>query len=388
MERRELEAKLIANPDNADAFLVYADYLQTQGDPRGELIMLHHTGKMDEAKDYLEQHKEVLLGPLANYRTTFDGEAADAFEWRLGFIRSARLSYDSNCVDDVEVELEEGEEVSLVGAVEAVLTHPSGMLLEEIVIPINMLDDGCYFEPVLQAIAKHGAPMLKRLRVGEYQHAGPKVNDSDYSYEVSWAGVGDLSALWKAVPKLERLVIQSGLGSSSLGSPDSLGAVDLPNLRHLEIISGGISGENLRALANAKWPSLTYMDLWLGSSNYGFDGAASDLEPIFDAVSVPKLAHLGLMNAEITDEICARLATAKITAQLEELSLAHGMMSNDGAAALLKAKPALKKLKRLILDNNYLSQADAASLADVCAGVSIGEQRDGDPDDRYVALAE
>lgn len=43
-----LESAILANPglkeENADAYMVYADWLQGQGEPRGELIALQAAG--------------------------------------------------------------------------------------------------------------------------------------------------------------------------------------------------------------------------------------------------------------------------------------------------------------------------------------------------------
>ena len=43
-KREELEAKLIENPNDVELRMVYADLLQSTGDPRGELIVLSHRG--------------------------------------------------------------------------------------------------------------------------------------------------------------------------------------------------------------------------------------------------------------------------------------------------------------------------------------------------------
>src|SRR5689334_19883893 len=95
-QEKDLLAKLIDDPSDIDTLLVYADLLQSKGDPRGELIALQHKKKTDEADALLAKHDAELYGPLEAYKTTFDGSDAEAFEWRLGFIRTARLSYDSN----------------------------------------------------------------------------------------------------------------------------------------------------------------------------------------------------------------------------------------------------------------------------------------------------
>jgi len=388
MERNpDLEAKLIADPSNTDAYLVYADFLQSKSDPRGELITLQHAGKTKEAEAFLEAHADELYGPLKNYRKTFDGSAADAFSWRLGFIRSARLSLDSNSVDEVEVE--DGVEISLETCLAELLKHPSGMLLEELVIPINMLDDGAYFEPLVKVIAEHGAPTLKSLRIGEFSCAGGPGGTGDYEYEISWTTLGDASGLWKAVPRLERLVLQVGLGSTSAsGTTDNLGQIDLPNLRHLEVITGGMSQSCVTSFVEAKLPELVYMDLWLGSSSYGFAGSVDDVVPILDGARLPKLQHLGLMNTELTDDICDRLGTAKILPRLREVSLKYGTMSDAGARALASTKTAFKHLTLLDVSENCLGSEGVGEVEGLCSNVMTDQQKAGDEDDRYVSLSE
>ncbi|MBA3538368.1 MAG: TIGR02996 domain-containing protein, partial [Deltaproteobacteria bacterium] len=48
----KLEAAILADPDDTAAYLVYADWLQSRGDPRGELIVLQHQlGTLDKATE-------------------------------------------------------------------------------------------------------------------------------------------------------------------------------------------------------------------------------------------------------------------------------------------------------------------------------------------------
>lgn len=85
------------------------------------------------------------------------------------------------------------ERLSLEEALALLLTHPSGVLLRDLLIPINMLDDGCYFGPLCKVIAKHGAPALRSLHLGQYRFAGPRVpKGTDYNYEISWTSFGDI----------------------------------------------------------------------------------------------------------------------------------------------------------------------------------------------------
>src|SRR5262245_51595688 len=54
----KLEAAIAADPDDADAYLVYADWLQAQGDPRGELIVLAHANKAKAAAKLIAANME------------------------------------------------------------------------------------------------------------------------------------------------------------------------------------------------------------------------------------------------------------------------------------------------------------------------------------------
>jgi len=85
----KLEALIDQNIDDIDAYLVYADWLQQQGDPRGDFILLcHHAGQQHspaiaEAKDqYLKDWGGELLGDLYEPYQRREIE----LNWRLGFI--------------------------------------------------------------------------------------------------------------------------------------------------------------------------------------------------------------------------------------------------------------------------------------------------------------
>ncbi|MFT3709663.1 MAG: TIGR02996 domain-containing protein [Archangium sp.] len=378
-----LEAKLIDNPADHAAYLVYADWLQSHGDLRGELIKLQHEGKEDEANELIEANSDAFLGALKHYRTTFDGTEEDGLEWKRGFIKKATFSYDNNSAEDIDVE--EGVEIALETGLSALLTHPSGALLEELVIPINMLDDGGYFGPVVGALMQHGAPALRRLRIGRFSCCGGPGGEGDYEYEISWTGVGDLSGLWKAVPRLEKLVIQSGMGGSSAsGEEDALGTIEHANLKHLEIITGGLSQDCVRSIANAKLPNLETLIIWFGDDNYGAGGGVDDLKPLFEGAGFPKLKHLGLCNSDFADEIAQALVTAPIVARLESISLQYGTLQ-DGGARALAAIPNIGKLK-VNISENCVGDAAAEELQAKCAGLTWEDQKKNT--DRYVSLSE
>ncbi len=380
-----IEAKLIENPDDAAQALVYADFLQSKGDPRGTLISLQHAGKQAEADALLEQHADVFLGPLTTYKTTLDGLDTNGFEWRRGFIRKATLSFDAYASEDADVP--EGTQLSLETALAELLQHPSGALLEELVLPINMLEDGGYFSPLVSTLSKFGAPALRKLRIGMFSCSGGPGGEGDYEYEISWTGIGDAGGLWSALPRLERLVIQSGLGNSSVDNSvrDGLGTIRHDKLKHFQVITGGLSIECLQSIANADLPALEFLEVWTGSANYGAGGGVDDLAPLFAGTKFPKLKSLGLCNSEFSDDLAKALTKAPIVAQLETLSLRYGTLSDEGASALL----AIPNLKKLTLDvrNNYLTEPMVEKLK-AAGGTVLADSQRGEAGDRYVSLSE
>src|SRR5678816_2753004 len=67
-----LEAAIVANPSDRDAYAVFGDWLQEQGDPRGELISLQLAYKDKTAKQLIDKHADYFLGPLAAHQTVYD----------------------------------------------------------------------------------------------------------------------------------------------------------------------------------------------------------------------------------------------------------------------------------------------------------------------------
>ena len=77
------------SPEEVDARLVYADYLQERGDPRGELIMLQlHTprtaAQAARETELVEEHAEAWIGRLTKITTWV--------EFELGFLARCGLA--------------------------------------------------------------------------------------------------------------------------------------------------------------------------------------------------------------------------------------------------------------------------------------------------------
>ncbi|WP_105968981.1 STM4015 family protein [Streptomyces geranii] len=189
--------------------------------------------------------------------------------------------------------------------------------------------------------------------------------------EISWITQGEVTPLLEAFPALEEFTVRGGNG---LVFP----AVRHERLRKLAVESGGLPVAVVRGIAGSDLPALVELDLWLGTPEYGGDAEIADLEPFFAGTRLPGLTHLALRNSEMQDAICTALASAPVVARLEVLDISMGVLTDDGATALLTGQP-LTHLKKLDLYHNYLSDELRTRLLETLepAGVEV----DADPED-------
>ncbi|MFE9773261.1 STM4015 family protein [Streptomyces sp. NPDC005931] len=208
--------------------------------------------------------------------------------------------------------------------------------------------------------------------------------------EISWINQTDVTPLLAGFPALEEFGVRGGQG------------LEFPALRHdvlrsLTVETGGLPVGVVRGIGASELPALERLDLWLGTSWYGADSEAADLEPILSGARLPRLRHLALRNSEIQDEVAAAVASAPVVARLEALDLSMGTLGDEGAAALLAGQP-LTHLKSLDLHHHYISEPMQQRIRETLepAGVEV----DLDPDDaesdededgtvqRYVSVGE
>ncbi|WP_328499046.1 STM4015 family protein [Streptomyces sp. NBC_00414] len=161
--------------------------------------------------------------------------------------------------------------------------------------------------------------------------------------------LGSVAPVLEAFPGLRELALRGGEG---LEFPETGHA----QLRTLRVESGGLPPEAAAQIAAADLPSLQRLDLWLGDDNYGGGTTAEDLAPLLRGERKPALRHLGLQNSPIQDELAAALASAPVVPRLTSLSLALGMLTDEGAASLLQGQP-LTHLRELDLSHHFLSHA-------------------------------
>jgi uncharacterized protein (TIGR02996 family) len=264
-----LEEALRAEPNDSSAALVYADWLEQQGHPRGALIAVQHRLSLDPRDAELTDAERTIFAQsgdslvsralLAHLSIERNGHETalsrslsegGTISFDHGFIRSARLNMKRRGIDeDVLWEL---------------LRHPSARALASLNIKIDKSRDSALVATMLT----HGArPPLRWLHF-TVEHKGMTV---------------DLSGLDAAFPLLEDL--QLTIHNVRLGS------LELPRVKRLAVLADHSDIGLL--LATRTWPELEA--LWLM-------GEHDKLRLAFERPSFPKLHTLSLQLRPGSDE--------------------------------------------------------------------------------------
>lgn len=336
----ELERAIARAPDDADAHLVYADWLQAEGDPAGELIVLQQqrasAADLDAVESvagaerrYLDSHWDDLLPGVP--------AASVGLRWRLGFVREAHYLVTQS--DEATDELD-----ALLGA-------PVARFLQAVGIEHRSYVSSDY-QPLLETLATHRRLPLKALSIGTDRNSGR---------------LGSLRVVHEAFADLEWLRVR---GYSI--DPDGL---QLEKLRSLELRVRETDALVIEALRNAAWPQLEHLTLDLRGGQLIPD----DIEGLLRDGRFPRLRHLALLSAAgLSNELCRVLSGSPIVNQLVTLDLSDGSMTQAGAEALAAGLGDASDLQLINLAENNLERAVAAFgnlAADVHYGVQNGAGR-------------
>lgn len=368
MDNPELERAIAADPDQDDAFLVYADWLQSRGHPRGELAMIDRElagglrGERARAlrarrRALFSRHQIELLGPLAGIDTTSVWLHLD---WHLGFIRGARIGRCLRGDARLDHELPEvrlprtaqDQPVALL-ALRAVLQSPAARLLQR--LEIEPIDDGgprATFEPLVAEIVREERPALRALSLTGLSRAPERLP--------VWPTAGPVGALVVAAPRLRELCLSS--------VDVSIGELAFPELEVLRLQLMRCKHDHLEDLRRAAWPLLHTLELWLGDSPVPFEALCETL-----GQRLPGLGYLGLRNSENTDALVDQLTRSSMMARLGGLELSGGTLTDNGARKLATMARRLGGLERLDVSSNYLTSKGRRRLGKLPC-VHIGHQ--------------
>jgi len=366
----ELEAKILENPDDTSAYLVYSDWLSEQGDSRGELIavQVRLQGNEDATlrareQALLSQHGNEWLGQLAAL-----GDDDMKLVWRNGFIHSVRFGPE---LDDYETSEQDFGEL-----VRTLCRLPAARLLDELVVGGKDYDDyPTSWEDCIEALAQSEVPT--RLRRLEFNCGG--------YWDISSTELGNLEPAYPKLGELEALRIE--LGDMEFGT------MDLPRLRSLEAVTGGLTVDNLQSVAAAAWPHLERLSLHLGEEggDYGGDIGVDDVVDFLARLNAPNLRHLGLCNTNHSDVLVRHVAESKILPQLKTLDFSDGTLGAQGARTIIEHAGRFEHLAQIKARHHYVSDTVVQELGAAFPGptvIDFTEPEDEDDGYRYVSVSE
>jgi len=278
-------------------------------------------------------------------------------------------------------EYEEGDK-SASTMVADIMADEEFQSLEEIVIGCwgDAWDASC--QPIIDGIVENKDKFshIKSLFFG--------FMDSE-ECEVSWIIQGDYSRLWEAMPQLERIVIK---GSQEL----VLGDISHANLKHLEIICGGLPSSVIKAVEKAKLPALEELLLYIGIDNYDFDGNIDTIKELLSGSDFPGLRYLGILDSDIEDDIAEAVFNSKYISQITTVSLAGGTLTDKGGQIVLEGIKKYPNIKKADLHYHFMTDDMMDKLDELAdeLDIEIDVSEDQEPDEYdgeiyyYVMLSE
>jgi hypothetical protein len=376
----------------AAEWLVFADSLQSKGDPRGELIALADAGDLGKRDAHVKAHADALLGPAAKH---LGGPLT--IDWKWGFIDSAEIAGDAS--------------VNFVAVLETLLGGPHAEHLRSLTLTgLTPTTTNVDLSPAVQRAAKVAS--LQHVRLVDKRAAGVSTLVSrDYDPEQNLVNFGSLDPLW-ALPALRSLeVVMADVRQLEPGTIRSSTLTDL-KVHGLRFAGSGYGdgdpNDLAQALGAASLPALASLDLrlceeWTANvpddsdayRPYWPDGDAGSEEgaddgdgegALWGAELGPMLAMLAksttlqqlrLTSFENGEGLLQALAEHGLPSSLEALDLS-GSMVDEACVPLFEANAGYRKLKRLVVEDTRLNEKAFAALKKLIPEV-IGE-----PGERYL----
>ena len=361
-------AAIAAAPDDDGVRLIYADWLDEQADPRGDLIRvqvaLARLPPFDPRRRALADAEAHLLARYADlWSAPFRGLATGPV-FRRGFVEEVKVTARQFLAHPGEL-FRAGPVRHLhlldgASHVAAALASPHLARLTGLTVYAQYLR-----EPLAEALA--ASPHLGNLRT---LHLGRNHVGDPGCRRLLGAALGPLADLDLADNELTddaaAQLVAAGrhgtlarldLGGNALtaaGAARLVGAGVFPRLERLSLARNRLGGRRPGpALARVAaldlggngltpddvasllaGPAAGVRELDLGHNRLGDDGARA----LADAPSAAGLRSLGLANAALTDDGLAALAASPRLARLESLDVRNNPLSDQGFRALLAAR--------------------------------------------------
>lgn len=337
-----MERAIEKDPDDERAMLVYGDWLQSRGDPRGALMSVQHALETAEGerreillsreKELFGTHRNALLRQFAEYDRHRDWPMLK-LRWRRGFVDGAELW----------IAKKEIEEWFL-----AFVDLPVCRFLRELSVPeitaTRYDEDACIpwysYAAVVDVLANQTRlATLERLELGS-----PDIGDT-MRFNLANRELGRVDGLFRQLPRLRSLSLAAGSAE--------LGEIDAPSLERFAFHTGALHRDHVASMRKARWPKLTALTVGIGDLPPARGGATlADLEWLLIAKELPRLTHLGIVNVRDGDALCEQILASRVLKQLESLDLSYGSVTDAGLEAFGGGKKKLAGLKRIELTDN------------------------------------
>jgi len=335
----ELRAALHAAPDNLEAWRVYGDWLQTRGDPRGELIAVE-CALLDGRRDGRERlnlatRRDTLL--MEHFLDVYTEALNDV----LRRCRTVKVDVWSGFLVRAQLVQGVGDHApGLFSLVDVVCNSPGIEFLRELHLGFH---EGAKLSRnamgrALKRLVKSGPHRaLQRLHIELARPHGT---------------IGLLTPLYVAAPNLKSLSVR--------GNGIDLGVLEHPCLEQLVVETPALSGASLRSVADAQLPRLRELTVYLGSSEGQRRGVPGiddrDLARLCQTDGLSALEHLGLPNYAGNDALIAHLVASPLLRQVTSLDLSMGGLTDAGAEWLLEYRGRFAHLESIDLAGNMLDE--------------------------------
>lgn len=343
--RAVLEAALVENPDDLATHRAYADYLQEQGDPRGEFIQvqlaLEEPTRTPAERRVLERRERELLN---EYGREWLGILADELlrmreESEEESNRCYEIHFARGWLDRIACSAADTRPSNLG---KMLIEAPEVRLLRELILSYN--------EGVIEELAR--SPFLRNVRV--IQIGQQDDYPGDFIRRLLWCT--ELPVWIGKLPRIEELYLYGG-------GYNPLRLFSLPNLEHLRILHVHhlMIRYPLEILAmNSELNNLEQIVF----QPYQSPQSLIDLAGVRALVQSPhlrSLTHLRLRGSDLGNVGCTEIVTSGILKRLKVLDLRHGEITDAGARTLADC-PDLRRLELLDIERNGLTQTGIDAL--------------------------
>ena len=358
-EARLIEA-IVEAPDDDAPRLVYADFLQTKGDPRGELIQLQcqlaaapdddrrRAIRIQENK-LLAAHRDAWLAPL--YALLRDATISYKFELRRGFVEHAEIGIRALPLLD--------RLIAVAPLLRSLRLFDDGTMEIPSKQPklAGVLEQSAFRRMIHLEISLPGAGNAAAREV-----AGATTLANLRALKLQMSVWGEMLTYFKAPPA--ELVLDD-VGATALAESPYLA-----KLESLDLDSNRIGLAGVFAIARGDWRLrelvLANNAMRAGDVLETKGLAAATLDVVLAGPALERLETLSLAGTTLDAKEIAGIVASPTFAQLRELDLERCHLGVAGITALCEAF-ALPALRRLRVERNSLCDAGALAVADCAA---------------------